>query len=332
MRRFGLFWASLVISILCYSHAQAAHRVLVVHSYHAEFDWVQGINEAIQSILKPQIGYRIFYMDTKRHPSDDWKIKAAEEAKKILSEYRPDVVIAVDDNAQAFFVREFVGKSHYKFIFCGVNANPKKYNYPAVNVTGILERTYVSQVLNMLKRIVPRTETIAWVSDYSATTNVLLPRVRAIAKKNALPIEIVDYIRPKTFDQWQKTILAIQNNPDIDALLIPLYHTVKARAGNESVAAAEVMQWTFENTTKPIVGFWPFSVDDGALCAVVVDPYEHGKVAALMARQIIGGKAVSDLPIVVNRDGYVIVNLKTAAKLGIDIPFEVIQSADRIVQ
>jgi hypothetical protein len=35
---------------------------------------------------------------------------------------------------------------------------------------------------------------------------------------------------------------------------------------------------------------------------------------------------------VVNRDGYVIVNLKTADKLGIDVPFEVIQSADRIVQ
>ena len=60
------------------------------------------------------------------------------------------------------------------------------------------------------------------------------------------------------------------------------------------------MIWTVNMTSKTIVGLWHFSANDGALCAVAVDPYEHGKVAVFMARQVLSGKKASDLPIVAN--------------------------------
>jgi len=334
MTRSKSIWATIVLGLILWGPipAAAVARVLVIHSYHEQYDWVQGINEALKSHFKSDVDYRIIYMDTKRKPSEDWKMKAARNAKKVITEFKPEVVIAVDDNAQKYVVSEYVGKSPIQFVFCGVNADPTKYGYPASNVTGILERAYPGQVLQMLKKIAPRIKNVAWVSDDSATVQVLLPRVRAMAESRQLPLDIVEYAQPATFAQWKQRIDRLDRDPDINAFLIPLYHTVKSNIGKESVSSATVMNWTVTHTGKPIVGFWPFSTDDGALCAVAVDPYEHGKVAALMAKQILAGKRAADIPMVINQNGYVILNLKSAHYLGIEVPFEVIQSADKIIE
>ena len=321
-----------VVGLLLLTVVPSFGRILVIHSYHEGYDWVQGINKGLAAHFKPDAPRRLFYMDTKRHPDEAWKKKAAAEAKSVIAEYRPRVVIAVDDNAQKYVVSSFVGRSRIQFVFCGVNADPNEYGYPAENVTGILERAYPQQVFQMLKKIMPTAENVAWVSDESATSDLLMPRVRKLADSGKLPLNITGYSRPVTFEQWQKTIAYYDKTPGIQALLIPLYHTVKSMTDDKSVQPSTVMRWTIAHTRKPILGFWPFSTDDGALCAVAVDPFEHGKVAALMANQILAGKKASDLPMLINKNGYVIINLKSANRLGIDVPFEVIQSADKVIE
>lgn len=271
-------------------------------------------------------------MDTKRYPSTSSKKSAANQAKRLIKEYDPHVVIAVDDNAQVYLVKDYPKDSKIQFVFCGVNADPKSYGYPADNVTGILERVYAAQVLQMLRLIQPAVKSVAFVNDDSATGNLIIHRTKEKADNGRLPVPITQWVQPSTFAQWQQAITRLENDKSVDALLIPLYHTVREKEGGPSILAAGVMRWTVANTSKPILGYWPFSVEDGALCAVVVDPYEHGKVAALMSKQILAGKKAGDLPIVTNIDGYVIVNLKTADHLNIDMPFEVLQSADKIIE
>lgn len=329
---FQVIFQSLV-GLICLSHGLAASRVLVVHSYHAEFEWVRDINTVLENQLTAAgIAYRIFYMDTKRKPDAAWKSEAARQARHMIDQYSPAVVIAVDDNAQNFVVRPYVDKSPIQFVFAGVNADPQKYGYPAGNVTGILERTYPDQVFKLLKMIRPSVSHVAWVSDDSATADLVLQRVRRKAESGQLPIPMASYMQPATLKQWKAAIRKCDADPHVDALLIPLYHTVKTHAGGQSVLASDVMRWTVNNLRKPIVGLWPFSAHDGALCAVVVDPREHGRVAGLMARQILAGKKTGDLPMVENKNGFVIINTAAAAKLDIEIPFEVMLSADEIIE
>lgn len=321
------------VGLICLSQSLAAGRVLVVHSYHAEFEWVHDINVVLEDQLKAaRIQYRIFYMDTKRKPDVSWKLEAAHQARHLIAQYSPAIVIAVDDNAQNFVVRHYAGKSPIQFVFAGVNADLQQYGYPAGNVTGILERTYPDQVLKLLKMIKPSVSHVVWLSDDSATAGLVLRRVRKMDESGKLPTPITAYLQPNTFDQWKATIRKCDADPNIDALLIPLYHTVKTQAGGQSVLAADVMRWTVNNIRKPIVGLWPFSAHDGAVCAVVVDPKEHGRVAALMAKQILAGKKAGELPIVENKNGFVIINTAAAAKLGIEVPFEVMLSADEIIE
>ena len=313
--------------------AAQAVDVLIVHSYHPGYDWVDGVNAGIlRPFQEAGISYQFEYMDTKRHPGEDWKRTSGKKAKAMLEKLKPTVVIAVDDNAQTYFAKDYAGRSEIQVIFCGVNADPDRYGYPANNITGILERTYVDQTLQLLNMINPYWDAVALICDASATAELVLKRLEDTKAAGKLPVPVVSLSQPSNFDEWKKTVLANEQDPLIKALLIPLYHTVKDHQTGRSVLPAAIMQWTTAHTSKPIVGLWPFSPQDGALAAVVVDPHEHGRTAALMAKQILAGKSAAELPMVQNRDGYVVINMKCASALNIEVPFEILQTADRIIE
>ncbi len=323
----------MLIATLLAGAGLADQRILVIHSYNLDYEWTHIINKTIiKELVTTGIDHETFVMDTKRHPSEKAKRRAGRDAKQRIAAYRPDVVIAVDDNAQAYVVKDYVNRSDIQFVFCGVNSEPALYGYPADNVTGILERLYPDQTLRMLKAVIPTAFQVAVVSDDSPTSNSILPRFREKAREEELIIPIREYHQPKTFSQWQETIRRLDLDPQINAIMIPLYHTVKMDDSDESVSPARVMRWTVDNTRKPVVGVWSHSVEDGAFFAVTVDPREHGRVAARMAIEILNGQPAGAIPIMTNQEGYVIVNLKDSKHLNLDAKFDIELIADRIIK
>lgn len=333
MKIFSTFLSSFMFVLLMTATAFAGGKVLVVHSYHTGYDWVDSMDEAIKGVLdEAGAEHKSFYMDTKRKSSANWKKESGELAKKMIAEYSPDVVIAVDDNAQAFVVKEYAGKTGPQFVFSGVNADPEKYGFPASNVTGILERTYADQGLELLAQILPDVKNVAYIADDSNTATLITPRSEAADASGALPVDIVAFHRLSFFSELKEIIAQYNANDSVGALIIPLYHTYKEVAGGDSITPSNVMEWVVKNSTKPVIGYWPFSTKDGALCAVVVDPKEHGVISANMAVEILGGKKAGDIPIATNKEGFVILNMKTAAKLSIEIPFEIVEGANKIIE
>ena len=69
------------------------------------------------------------------------------EALTLVKEWRPDAVITSDDNAQEYFATKLRNTST-PVIFCGVNADPSKYGFPARNVSGIIERSSLHRSLD----------------------------------------------------------------------------------------------------------------------------------------------------------------------------------------
>jgi hypothetical protein len=89
-------------------------RVLVLHSYHPEMEWVRNINKGIKQGLleerfddKKNMILENFFMDTKRKTKEAWKYEVAQMAMNKIKEWQPHLVIATDDNAQAY-VDKFV--------------------------------------------------------------------------------------------------------------------------------------------------------------------------------------------------------------------------------
>jgi ABC-type uncharacterized transport system substrate-binding protein len=294
----------------------AADRVLLVHSYHEGYAWVDAITAGVIKGLEGGTAeLAVFYMDTKRKTGEAWKMRAARSAAEKVASFKPDVIITSDDNAQSYFAKQYAGKTGPKVVFCGVNAEPSAYGFPAANVTGILERPHVIESMALLKALFGGIKTAAVILDDSPTSDSTVDYMKMLAGKT--PLEIVRFDQPSTFDQWKTLIGKYQNT--VDALAVFVYHTVKEKAGGDSIPSKEIMDWTMANNRLPSVGFLDFSIEDGLLCGIVESGEEHGFLAAQMALQILKGKAAGDIPVRTARKGTVMFNAKTARKLGVDI-------------
>ena len=135
---FGLLFVTVVIL-----HKRHSPRILIIHSYHAEYSWVKEENDGVARFLgkHPEVNVRWHYMDLKNHTDPDFQRAAAHIATSTIERWRPDVLVIFDDIAQELVGTRYVNHPRIKLVFGGVNAAPEKYRYRgAANVTGILER------------------------------------------------------------------------------------------------------------------------------------------------------------------------------------------------
>jgi ABC-type uncharacterized transport system substrate-binding protein len=320
----------LIVGLFGASSAMGQGKVLLVHSYHSGYPWVDSITEGVKKGLEGSgAQLEIFYMDTKRKTGDAWKEESGKLAKAKVDEFQPDVVITTDDNAQAYFAKDYAGKEKPSIVFCGVNAKPEKYGFPADNVTGILERPHLVDTVQMMLAIKSDIKKIGILTDKSPTSDAVVEYIKTLEMPGG--VQIVSYDQPETFDQWQATIQKYQNS--VDAFGINMYHTVKKTADAEtSMEPADVISWTMQNNQLPTFGFFPFCIEDGCLCGIVESGEEHGFESAQIAVGIINGKSAKDFPVKLAKRGMVMLNAKTAEKLGVTVPFEIIQSTDKVIE
>ncbi len=301
----------------------AESRVLLVHSYHPEYPWVATITRGVQETLEGNgVEFEVFYMDTKRKTDERWKVRAGELAEQKVEEYKPDVVIAADDNAQQYFAMKYIGKP-LPFVFCGVGADPSKYGYPASNITGVLERPHFRSTLEYAHALRP-IKRIAVMSSNDPTSVAAF----AFMKEDYIDTEVVEWNLVSDFDKWKETVK--RYNETVDAFVIRSYQTVKQPGSRENVAPREVMAWTAKHATVPTLAFHDFEIEDGVLMGVVKSGEEEGRKAARYAVEILKGTPMSSLPITRANIGTKMINRETAARLGIALTEEAMQGG-RIV-
>lgn len=330
------FTIALVLTARCIPAAaqqgrpEPGKKILLIHSYHAEYPWSASITAGVRKALAGKnITLDILYMDAKRHPDDAWKIKAGKEAQKVIAEWKPDAVIAADDDAQINVTQRYANKKPW-FVFCGVNGNPEDYNLPASNVTGIIERPFFTESLSYLKQVLRYSSRgvnkAVVISDTGATSAGALTHMRSEAKNS--DFKVLGYYLINDFPRWQKRIT--QYNADEMVICIYTYHTIRGSGDGASMDPQQVLQWTVDNCIVPTVGFLDFAIEGGLLCGVVESGEEHGYEAARMALDLLQGKDIKSLPIKRADKGLTMINLKTTEKLGISVPEDVIKAADRV--
>lgn len=312
--------------LLASATATAADTVLVVHSYHVGYGWTDGIQAGIEEAMKgTDARIEVFYMDAKRKNQPAELAAAGKAAMARVAELKPKVVITSDDAAQAFFAKELAGKADAPaVVFSGVNAEAAKYGYPAANVTGILERPHVTQCLEFVQKIIPGAKTVAFIADASDVTEAMVPFFKAQAQ----PVPIVAYDVAKTVDEWKALV---GKHQDKDAILVLTYQSLKESDGKPADPKA-VMAWSVANSRKPLVGVFDFAVREGAVFGIAESAAEHGQESARLTREILGGKKPADLPITTAKHGLVMFNLVSAKKIGVEIPFELLELASETIE
>ncbi len=297
-------------------------KVLYVASYSVKLDWSFRIKSGIESVFESRnnLQLKVINMNTMgMSPIDtDKKKKAALEVKRLIDSWKPDIVIASDDNASKYLIVPYFKNAELPFVFCGVNWDASKYGFPLKNVTGMIEVQLVDQL-------------VKYLSPYakghkigSIRGNTMTNRIEAGHFEKHLGKEIKTYFVDNIIE-WKELFLQLQD--EVDMILIGDLDAVKINVNKES--KIDVGNFMLEKTKIP-TGHWDAAYRNASLITLASIPEEQGEYAAKATLEILDGKSPIDIPIVKNKKAKVFLNMKLAKKLGIIFPMSLIESAQLI--
>lgn len=292
-------------------------KVLFIDSYHEGYEWSDGITNGVKQVLDGKgIELKIVRMDTKRNADEEFKKQAGEKAKAAIDEFKPDVVIAADDNASKYVIVSYFKDSQLPFVFCGVNWDASIYGFPWKNVTGMLEVTPIPQLLEQLKPFAKGSR-IGFLGPDNETA-----RKEAEAYKKVFGIQLVEYFA-KDYDDWKKGFEALQTSSDI---LI-----IESDGGLYKDKTADMKAFVEAGSKIPSGAAYDFMAPL-TLMAFAKVAEEQGAWAADAALKILGGADPSSIAIAKNKEGKLIINTRIAKVLNANVPYELIQSAAQVIE
>lgn len=302
----GGFLIGLIVVVIFFNITK--QRLLIVHSYNKEYAWTRDVDIGIQRIFKNKSDYvmRWFYMDTKRHPWEYYKVNSGLAVQKLVNNWHPAVVIAVDDDAQKFAMQFLINRTDVQVVFAGVNNSTTDYGYDkAINVTGILERLPLTALKETLLEIAERLNIkypprVLFLGDKSATVR---GDEEFFSTFDWKPLRRMQSRLVETYDEWKK---AVYEAVDItDFIVVSNYRQIlRTRDATVLVPADELIAWTERNSHPIVIGTNVFYASDGGMLAIGTSPYEQGMVAAKMAKDLLDnpGKVAKSIPITISKE------------------------------
>lgn len=317
MRIFGFAGWILLLTIfpsLVFAAKDVAKpRVLVVFSYEKDFSWDIEVREGLESVFGDRAELNYFYMDTKIALKSG--PQKAEEAYALYRRLQPDGVIVSDDNAQSMFVVPYLrNRVETPVVFCGVNADPQKYGYPADNVTGILERQPISEAIALVQQLVPSIKRVGFIMKASPTAQAIVEEIKADNDKYSA--KFVDFKLPTSLPE--ALTMAAELSKTTDALYLVNFSGLLDSTGKQ-LRDEQIIPQLSEAYGKPLFSGSSYNVRfDGVLAAVAKTGQEQGSVAAKMLTRLLAGEAIDAVPISRNYRGKRIINVTTLRKLNIN--------------
>lgn len=300
-------------------------RVLLVHSYHFNYPWTRGINQAVASYFNLQLDHsghvvsdqpgpvelKIVYMDTKRRTDTEFIRAAALKAKDVIDQWKPEVVIISDDNAAKYLVLPYYHSSPLSIVFCGINWSADEYNFSAANITGMVEVQLVDQLVEIMK-IYSKGERVAFLKGDDPSAR----KEAGFYEKNyGLRLD-KRFVR--SYADWKSEFLRLQQEAD----MILLGNTATIADWDKEAA----LRFVRANTSVP-TGNWDKWMAPYSLITVATKPEEQGRWAAEQAMRIVQGVSPGDIPITKNREAQVYLNMSIANAMDIVFPMELVNQA-----
>jgi len=305
---------SLVLAIACLlpTRGEAAqYKVLVVMSYHESMPWEREIREGIEAELAQNATIRYVYMNTKNDFAGG--AAKAQEALDVYREFQPDGIIAADDDAVSLFVVPYI-KDRVKtpVMFCGINAEPEAYGFPASNVSGILERAHFRESIAFLHQLRSSVKRIVFLTNDNPTGKAYVEQIRREAE--TYPSTIADIRQVKTLDEALAVTRDLKKRSD--ALFVIAMEGLPDASGKH-LPEKDAFRKLSKSYGKPVIGMNEFNIRSGLLCGVVKSGQEQGASAAKMLLQAMRGTPVSRIPITSNKHGKRFLNVTVMKSLGI---------------
>ncbi len=299
-----------------YAKSETIKKVLYVNSYHSGYDWSDDITKAIKQTISDsamKIDFKVIEMNTKLNYSEKFKIKAGLKVKHLIESFNPDVVIVSDDNAAKYVIVPYYLNSSLPFVFCGINGSAKLYNFSNKNVTGMLEVTFVPQLIEVIKKY-SKGNRIVYFND-----DTLSSYKHVLTFEEKLNTKVKKYFITSK-KELEKYFVVAQKEADI--LILGTFPKLRA-----SITKEYLKEYILKHTIIPSIS----TVKAGSEIALLTfanKPEEQGQWAANTALDILKGKKTSETKVVENKKAEIYINVMLMKKLKIVLPLALLENAN----
>lgn len=297
----------------------AADDVLIIESYHAEYQWDADYTLGIEGVLGSKYSVITFELDTRRISKDKFEEKAEEAWQKYL-EVKPKLVFLGDDRAMKYLAPKFV-ETDTPVVFLGVNKTPGDYYDTATtkNITGVLERPLVEQSLALIAQIIeptPQKALVLFVKGTSSQTALAdIFTGKSVLKVSGMEAELKLI---GDWSEWQNTVKNAKVD-GYDVAFIGFHH--KVTDDGKPVPSGKVLEWSSKNFPIPVFGYWSsFAGVDKTAGGLVLCGKEQGKDAAEIALKILEGALPSTIPPMIGENGQLLFSRKQLDRYKLTLP------------
>ncbi len=283
--------------------------------------WVAAFREGLQRLGWTE-GHNI-RIDTRWGAAD---VVSMQRFAKELIALQPDLILAQNTPTTASLLQQ----TRTVPIIFGNVSDPvgsgfvASFPRPGGSVTGFIsfEPTMASKWLELLKEVAPRIVRVAFLFNPVTAPNFeyYLNPLKAAAASFALEA-IVAPVGDRS--ELEPVIAAQAREPNGGLVVMPEPFL--------NVHRAEVISLTARHRL-PAVYPYRFFTELGGLLSYGIDPPDNFRRAAIYTDRILKGAKPSELPVQAPVKFELVINLKTAKALGLDVPMLLQQRADEVIE
>ncbi|HRX15149.1 MAG TPA: ABC transporter substrate binding protein [Spirochaetota bacterium] len=314
-RRFAHF--VITASIVFYGNIlfSMEKNILVLHSYHPSYVWTDSVQKGIESVFpltSSKVLLSVEYMDTKRFTLEEIAPTFATSLKVKYVSKDFDAIIIADNNALTFFhdQRDTLFKD-VPAVFCGINDYTDDMLKNDSLLTGVAEKTNSLGTLKLMQKIFPERQKIVVIVDTTVTGEAEYQRFKRYSKE----IEGLD------FETWMdyspdKIIQGLSRLDDNCMVLSIIY--LQSSDGSY-VNFSSYLEMISKESPVPVFALWDFyfQKENAAFGGDIVSASDQGQLAAQMAKQIIEGVSVKDIPVIKGNTSIPVIDYRQLTKFRI---------------
>lgn len=298
-------WALAVAMLLVWAASALAERgvlrlphVLVLMSYHHGYSWEDRILQGFEEwggLEADKPVFHVEWMDTKRYPEQAHRERFRQFLEAKYQGKRFDLIVAVDDNALEFAVRDETMFAGVPIVFSGINGDPDEIVGARGLATGVAERFEVARTVQVALALHPGTRRLVFLTAADESGAGMRQTIgRELEKVNVEPGElIVEHWVVRHLGEIQARL------PDLlEDTVVFAFGAVPVSEGGRSFGPEELVAFVRGRTHRPVYSDLDATVGKGAVGGFMNSGLETGRLMAHMAQRVLAGQPADGIPVV----------------------------------
>ncbi len=196
----------------------------------------------------------------------------------------------------------------------------KSAQHPGTNVTGTTDMNPIKEQVALVKKVAPTAKKLGVVYNAGeVNSQVQVAKVKEVAPE--FGFEVVEATVSNSSEVLQATQSLVGR---VQAIYLPTDNTV--------ASAVESVVKVAEDHDLPVIAGEEGMVNRGALITLGIDYYKLGRQTGAMALRVLKGAKPAEMPIESQKDLSLVINLKAAKKMNVEIPQDLLKEADRLIK